>query len=140
MKYQANWMTAGLLSLLAAGCCTLNEPGAPCRSDSATIMAAPGQLHIKPECLTVAAGESLTLRLRVADSVRAVSTRPGAGFAFASWLSGSAERGGAIVLTAPSEKNTGDACTDRECEYKFEILVDGVGMLDPRVRVRYASP
>lgn len=136
MKTRAIWLVVSLVPAIIAGCCTLNRPG-DCRGDRATIMAAPAQLHMRPACLSVDGGESVTLRLKVADGVRSVQTQPAPENSFASWLNGSAERGGAIVLTAPTSKDKADSCRENYCEYKFEILVDGVGMLDPRVQIRY---
>jgi hypothetical protein len=48
-------MKSGLL-VLAGGCYTLNQPDDPCWRDEATVLIGPGQLHMKPECVSTVPG------------------------------------------------------------------------------------
>ena len=137
MRTRAIWVVAGLILASFAGCSPLNQYSDPCRGNSATVSVGPGQLHMRPECLEIEAGGSIELRLRLADGVGDVMTRPAPANENAKWLSSSELRDGTIVLTAPSEKSGNDPCQEDVCEYKFEIIADKVGELDPRVRIRY---
>lgn len=130
MKKSAIWTMMGVVPVLASGCCTLNQPDDPCRSDNATVFVAPGQLHVKPECVTTEAGGTITLELRRAEGVGPVETVPATVNEAATWLSASSDERDTIVIEVPE-----DICESGVCEFKYEIRVEGVGMLDPRVRV-----
>lgn len=138
MKTGSNWVLVAVAPLLAVGCCTLNEPGDPCARGEATIFAAPAELRVKPECVEVEEGQTVTLRLVRPDGFRSdVETRAAPENKEATWLNAVSE-GDTIRLRAPARGLAeGGRCTPEYCIYKYEIAVEGVGVLDPRVRVTH---
>lgn len=123
-------MKIGLLAL-AAGCCTLNQPDDPCRRDEATVLIGPGQLHMKPECVSTVPGGTVTLHLKLAQGVNNVKTKTKESALWLNTAITTERREETVVIEVPE-----DACPGGNCEFRYEVIADGVGVLDPRVRVR----
>ena len=135
MKKSANWLWAGLPTMLAGCCCKPVDYVADCetnRGNEIVLIAGAAQLQAKPECLEVDGGEEVTFIRRPASGITIqtfgkVSPQD-------DWLD-SGEREAAVV-TAPPEPATTN-CEDNVCEHGYRVVVPDVGELDPRVRVRY---
>lgn len=136
MKRKANWILVGTPWLIAACAAGTGIPECPA-GDTVRVTSKRGELAARPECITVARGSSFTLQLRDRPAAGMARTRPdsetnpGAG-----WLQRANEEGRDIVISVPAGAPAADLCDDTGCYYKYEIEVDGVGVLDPRVRVR----
>jgi hypothetical protein len=86
-----------------------------------------GFLAVYPEYMHVCVGQSITVKA-VPQAVGTVQISPVRGNpAEDSWLSGTSERGGTVVISVPEGATEG--------VYKYNITVEGVGTLDPRVSV-----
>lgn len=136
MKQKANWIWVGTLSLVTACAAGLGTRECPER-DTVKVTSKRGELTARPECITVERGSSFTLQLRDRPAAGRARTRPdtdknpGAG-----WLQRANDEGRDIVISVPPGEPAAELCDDTGCYYKYEIEVDDVGTLDPRVRVR----
>lgn len=127
------FLAATCLSLGLAGCATGStrttevDPELVCADRTVTIFQSTGFLAVYPEYIHVCAGRALTVKA-VPQSTGAVQTAPERGNPAAdNWLSARGERGGAAVIRIPEDATEG--------VYKYNITVEGVGTLDPRVSV-----
>lgn len=132
-------------TLVLAGCARgIPLPTVPpeCVADtSISVQWGPGQLEVDRECARVAVGDSLTITFNPTPSrVGEVETKiKGIGQGWLEETTTSSEgrddgNPATIVLTVPPGKGgPGDA--ERRV-YKYEIHVDGVGVLDPRIVIQ----
>jgi len=121
------------LSLTLLGCATGTAPHADvdpelvCGDRTVTVFQSTGFLAVYPEYIHICDGRSFTIKSvpRAAGTVQTSPVRgnPGAD----SWLGGTAEKGGNVVIMVPEDTTEG--------VYKYNITVEGVGTLDPRVSV-----
>lgn len=118
-------MATGVASLLA-GCAQMAER--PC-SDTVTVDYREAFLHARPPLAQVCRGGTLTVIFRPIgkDGGKPAHTAPGPQNGKAAWLRGSSPKGDRIVLDIDESVPLG--------EYKYDVTVDGIGTLDPRVRV-----
>ena len=125
-------VAATSLSLTLSGCATGTgyadvDPELSCGDRTVTVFQSTGFLAVYPEYIHVCEGQSLTIKA-VPRAAGTVQTSPARGNPAAdSWLSGRAERGGTVVIRVPEGATEG--------VYKYNITVEGVGTLDPRVSV-----
>ena len=127
------FLAATSLSLTLLGCTTGTtrhadvDPELVCGDRTVTVFQSIGFLAVYPEYIHVCDGRSLTIKA-VPRAAGGVQISPARGNPEAdSWLSGSAEEGGTVVITVPERTTEG--------VYKYNITVEGVGTLDPRVSV-----
>ena len=124
MKSSGIMLLLGLLPVLGA-CAAMN--GHTCPSRHVNLIArtggenAPTILQVKPDTIVIKEGCSFEVRF---PGGRTVSTAGDT----ESWLSKSAQSTSPITITAPSGKV-------REEPYKYTIVVEKFGTLDPRARV-----
>ncbi|MEX2126384.1 MAG: hypothetical protein WD795_20995 [Woeseia sp.] len=125
---------ATLLSLALTGCAPAMtrdggaDPETTCGDRAVTVYQSTGFLAVYPEYIDVCAGYRVTITAvpRVADGN--VRTQPEEGNpGMDGWLGVEGRPGGAVVIGVPADATAG--------VYKYGIIVDGVGMLDPRIRV-----
>jgi hypothetical protein len=123
------------LTLLLQGCGhavpVAGTPPGCVASSSITLQYDAGRLVLDRECITVSGGDTVTLTLnpppteaqRVRTKFRGLGNR---------WLdrSNDSSRLGEIRLPVPGDDSK------RDTEYKYEIHVRGVGVLDPRIVVQ----
>ena len=139
MKASENGLLAVLPLLLVGACCTLSEYDDGCesnRDNTVVLIAGAAQLQAKPECIVVNRGERIRFERRAAKGVGTIETAGKIGPLSADWLDstgGKDER----VPTAPESERDLSSCDNNVCEYGYEVIVEDVGRLDPRVRVRY---
>lgn len=128
-----SWLALTCLSSSLLGCATGSprpvdeDPELECTDRSVTVFQSPGFLAVYPEYIHVCAGLTFTVKAvpRASGTIR---TSPGRGNPAAdSWLSGAADRGGDVVIIVPEATPEG--------VYKYNVTVEGVGTLDPRVSV-----
>lgn len=126
-------MAGACLSLSMWGCVTGSprpvddDPELACADRAVTVFQSPGFLAVYPEYIHVCAGRSFAVKA-VPRAAGAIRTSPERGNPAADgWLSGTAESGGEVVITIPESTPEG--------VYKYNVTVDGVGTLDPRVSV-----
>lgn len=139
MKASENWFLAVVPSLLIGGCCTLSEYDDDCessRGNRVVLTAGAAQLQAKPECIVVEPGDSITFERRAAEGVGTIRTVGKVGPQNADWLNSTGDRD-EEPPTAPEFEPNLAGCDENVCEYGYEVIVEGVGRLDPRVRVRY---
>jgi hypothetical protein len=123
--------------------CVISPPDVSCRGQSAKIHASPGMLRINNECISARAGQTIRLELVGGKAPGTVHTRPDRQKnANAKWLDQSNTDEGEIRFVVPAVKpvdtrDGADSCEENVCTFKYEIVVDGVGMLDPRIRVNF---
>lgn len=132
-------MTVALMPVLVIGCTCMGPSDTRCRGNTATITHGPGYLRVVPECLSVNAGETVTLILRPSIEPGKAETRSSGKNDDGSWLDSTNSDPKAIRIVAPENRVGMDdeVCNDDYCEYKFDVVIDGVGTLDPRVRVNF---
>jgi hypothetical protein len=126
MSKQVTILAMGLVALLA-GCAQM--AGSEC-NDTVTVDYKEAFLHARPPVASVCRGGTLTVVFHPIgnEKDKAVHTAPGPQNGNASWLSGRSTKGDQIVLHIDEKAQVGQI-------YKYSITVDGIGMLDPRVRV-----
>ncbi len=125
MNNKAKMLAVGSVALLA-GCAQM--AGRDC-NDTVTVNYRAASLRASPELAEVCPGGTLTVRLRPPAAAGAARTAPGSANPNANWLSGRAAKGDRIELV-PDENEVEVGET-----YKYNITIDGIGTLDPRVRV-----
>jgi hypothetical protein len=126
MSKQLTILAMAMMALLA-GCAQM--AGREC-NDTVTVDYKEAFLHARPEVANVCRGGTLTVKFHPIgkDRDKPARTAPGRQNGNATWLSGSTTKGDQIILDIDEK-----AQVDRI--YKYSITVDGIGMLDPRVRV-----
>lgn len=121
------------LSLGLMGCATGStrtpevDPELVCADRTVTVFQSTGFLAVYPEYIHVCAGRSITVKAvpRAPGTVRTIPERGNP--AADDWLSAEGEKGGTAVIRIPESATEG--------VYKYNITVEGVGTLDPRVSV-----
>jgi hypothetical protein len=132
----------GAICGLAAGCAVAPLDGA-CSSQPARIVANPGRLQINHECVQADPGQTIRLELVGGKPPGTAHTRPDPEKnPNANWLDRSNTDEREIRIEVPAVKPVdpregADSCDENVCTFKYEIVVDGVGMLDPRIRVNF---
>lgn len=132
----------GVIGGLAAGCAVAPRDGA-CSRQSARIIANPGTLRINHECLQADPGQVIRLELVGGKAPGTARTRPDAKKnPNANWLDRSNTDEREIRIEVPAVKPVdpregAESCEENVCTFKYEIVVDGVGTLDPRIRVNF---
>ena len=126
MNNQVTIVATGAVALLA-GCAQMAERGC---NDTVTVDYKEAFLHARPPVANVCRGGTLTVRFHPIgkDRDKPAHTAPGPQNGNARWLTGSSPKGDRIVLDIDEKAQVGQI-------YKYSITVDGIGMLDPRVRV-----
>lgn len=120
--------------LLLGGCAYIQGGQGCSRNDTVTVNHASAYLKAKPACVQVPAGSTLTVRLVPAKAAGSARTRAKSGNP--AWLDKENEKEDTILIEVPQGAQSGGAsCDETSCTYEYEIYVDDVGMLDPRVRV-----
>lgn len=120
-----------VLSLGFAGCATTTkdtgvDPELTCGDRTVTVFQSTGFLAVYPEYIDVCAGQNV--EINAVPRGRSLTTSPAEDNpGMDGWLSAGAEGGGSVVITVPRDATAG--------VYKYGITVNGVGMLDPRLRV-----
>lgn len=99
-----------------------------CVDRTVTVNHAAAFLAAHPELVKICSGYHLTVQVVPAGRAGLARTEPGAQNAQAQWLRGRSDRRGRIVLQIPEGEGPGTT-------WKYEITVEGVGTLDPRVRI-----
>ena len=119
-------------ALLLAGCgrgLTLPQIPPECVATNAiTVQWGPGRLEVDNECIRVEPGSSVTVTFNPAPPAGAARTRAGL---FNRWINRRNDAGNPATITlGPAPRGgEGDAATS----YKYEIHVEGAGVLDPRI-------
>lgn len=127
---------------LTAGCAVAPRDDA-CSRQSAKIIANPGTLRINHECIQANPGQLIRLELVGGKPIGTARTRPDPEKnPNANWLDRSNTDEREIIIEVPSvrpvdPREGADSCEEEVCTFKYEIVVDGVGTLDPRVRVNF---
>lgn len=127
MKKRTQCAGAALAALLAA-CAARPKPGEPeplCADRLVTVTHAPGYLAAYPEHVDVCAGRTVVIELEPAVEPGAARTTPAPGLP--EWLGARNARGDRIEIRVPEDA--------AYATYKYEIVVEGVGRLDPRLTV-----
>lgn len=126
MNSQVKILATAVAALLA-GCAQMAET--PCKNE-VTVDYREAFLHARPPVVDVCRGGTLTVILNPVGSERdkPAHTAPGPQNGTANWLSGRSLKGEDIVLDIDEKAQVGQ-------EYKYSVTVDGIGTLDPRVRV-----
>lgn len=134
MRRAASILVVGSLSALVVSCAPDRDKDlGPCPSvQVVTVVNTPGDIQVSHDCVKVRVGQSFTLQLQPPREPRKARTRPAPDEnAGEDWLmEENYPDGERIVITAPM---TLPACEAEGCKYEIEI--DDVGVLDPRVRV-----
>lgn len=120
------------VSLGLVGCVTNGkdvDPELKCRDRLVTVNHAAGYLSAHPEYIDMCAGQRITINVAPPVDQGAARTAPaGKGNPEdANWLSSRNGNENRIVIDIPNGTAYGT--------YKYSITIDGVGTLDPRVRV-----
>jgi hypothetical protein len=126
MKKRTQCAAAALAALLAA--CTTRPPGGPepvCADRVVTVTYAPGYLAAHPEHLEVCGGNSVVFKFAPRIEPGTARTQPARGQP--DWLRSREQKRGEIMIVVP-ENTPYDT-------FKYEIVVDGIGKLDPRLTV-----
>ncbi len=142
MKTRVEITLIALMSTLFAACCTIGQPDTECSGDTATIKYGPGMLLVSPECLEVEAGDAVTLKLEGPPLERgqAQTRRDRNKDSREGWLDeDNTDQRDRIVINVPPIGGEGGTspCGKDYCDFKYEIVIEGVGVLDPRIRVNY---
>lgn len=132
MKTMKNVSMLSLCGMLL-GCATNVEtedvdPALTCIDRNITINHARGYLSLSQEYVEMCRGQSLKINIapRVPNNAaRATASKKNAE---ARWLNGSSGNGRFIEIRVPSDAIVGET-------YKFDLTIDEIGTLDPRVRV-----
>ncbi len=132
MKAMQNVSMLSLCGILL-GCATTVEtedfdPALTCKDRVITIHHARGYLSLSQEYIEMCRNQSLKINVvpRVPnDAARATASKKNPD---ARWLNGSSGNGRFIEVRVPSDATVGET-------YKFDLTIDDIGMLDPRVRV-----
>jgi hypothetical protein len=123
-----------LAALIAACGTTVVADGQQvrCRNRTINVVQAPGELRVSQELVDMCRGYSLTLRtVPPVDVNRARTRQPSGSSRRASWLDSDANENGEMVITVPDE-----GIPVGSDPFKYDLAVDNIGRLDPRVRVR----
>jgi hypothetical protein len=130
----SNIRLAIIAALLINGCAIDSikgevDPELTCRDRMVTVNHARGFLTAHPEYILVCKGQRILIDLTPPVERGSARTTPANDEAGSRWLaSENREDHGRIVIQVPSD--------DVEPgEFKYNITIDGVGTLDPRVRV-----
>lgn len=121
------------VSLGLVGCVTNGkdvDPELKCRDRLVTVNHAAGFLTAHPEYIEMCAGQRLTINVAPPVDKGAARTAPAKSNPDATWLDsrkGAEEDEDKIVIDIPEGT--------KYDEYKYSITIDGVGTLDPRVRI-----
>jgi hypothetical protein len=119
------------LALLMGGCAVDKDvdPELTCRDRVVTVNHARGFLAAHPEYIVVCPGQSILINLVPPVERGSARTTPAEEHVdSAPWLnSENGEDRRNVVVQIPTDVEPG--------EYKYNITIDGVGTLDPRVRV-----
>ncbi len=127
MKKRTQCAAAALAAVLAA-CAGRPIPDGPeplCADRLVTVTHAPGYLAAHPEHVDVCAGRTVVIELAPAVAPGAARTAPARGQP--EWLGARNASRGRIEIRVPEDAAYGT--------YKYEIVVEGVGRLDPRLTV-----
>jgi hypothetical protein len=125
-------------SLLLAGCGSaplLSSAPPDCDpTSSITVQHGPGRLVMMPVCINVTEGSSVTLSFSPTPAMGARTKHKGPGNG---WLNRRTDQGpdpSRIVIEVPP--GSGGGGNGRVRPYDYNIYVEGVGMLDPRIVVQ----
>ena len=102
----------------------------PSKDVSVTVNHKASVLKVTPELRNVRLGGTVTIKTVPAKGKNKAHTKQEPGTP--RWLTGYCNRKGEIVLPVP-ENALGPR--QKEKTYKYSVMVDGVGMIDPRVKV-----
>jgi hypothetical protein len=103
------------------------DPEMVCADRTVTVFQSTGFLAVYPEYIHVCPGRSITVKA-VPPAPGTVRTIPERGNPVADdWLNAESERGEGAVMRVPESAAEG--------VYKYNIAVEGIGTLDPRVSV-----
>ena len=125
MNNKVTILATGTAALLA-GCAQM--AGKSC-NDEVTVNYRAANLRASPELAEVCPGGTLTVKLVPPIGRGSAATAPGPQNPKATWLSGSVSQGAEIKLHADKDEVVVDET------YKYSITIEGIGTLDPRVRV-----
>lgn len=100
-------------------------PHARCGAPPITVVHARGYLALNPETVDPCRGDRLTINLAPPVAPGSARTAPAEGGP--QWLRRENKTRGTIYIDVPKDTKPG--------VYKYSITIDGVGMLDPRVRI-----
>jgi len=121
---------ASLAVAAALSACAAHElPGDPelvCRDRIVTVNHAAGYLAAHPEHVDVCAGRDVFIELMPPVAETAARTEP-ADERQPDWLRGRHRERGRIAISVPADAAYGT--------YKYNVVIDGVGTLDPRLTV-----
>lgn len=125
-----------LLTLSLTGCGSAvkltdsTDPMCP-RFDQVTLQYGDAQLALDRECIEVDGGTTVTLNLPPAVSREAGKVRTKYKGLFNRWLDKSNAAGDTMIMLIAPDDGDPD-----KVQYKYEIHVKGVGVLDPRIVVQ----
>jgi hypothetical protein len=126
-------ITLALSTIGVAGCASINESPATCRDKTVVLNYARGSIGINPNdyIIEVCRGNSLKVKL-VGPGIHPGGARTKAKEEKnprpAPWLNRTNLEGDFILVQVPESVELGEA-------YHYDIYVDGVGMLDPVIRI-----
>jgi hypothetical protein len=131
MKNIAKMVT---IAILTSGCAAngyvsgADDPELVCQDRQVTVNHAPAFLVAYPEYLVVCPGQQIVVNIVPAVPSGSAATAPAEkNPGLSGWLQSENREGGRIVLQIPEGTVAG--------EYKYSITIEGVGTLDPRVRI-----
>lgn len=125
MNNKVKMLAPGSVALLA-GCAQMAARDC---NDTVTVNYRAANLRASPELAEVCPGGTLTVRLRPPAAAGRAHTAPGPENPGANWLAGRTSKGDRIDLVLDeNEVEVGET-------YKYSITIEGIGTLDPRVRV-----
>jgi hypothetical protein len=126
-------LTMGLIASGCAGKDPINgdsDPEIKCQDRNVTVLHARGFLTAHPEYIVVCPGQRILIKVVPPVDPGQARTMAGGENQEARWLNSTNKQDRhRTIIQIPDAKDV------EEGEYKYSITIDGVGTLDPRVRV-----